>query len=172
MIGSDIILEVEDKCSHDEVSESFINQLLRLPEKEFWKLVSVRLNVPLSKADQEFGEEQREYWSLNYLVEEIFLKIAPLRILVNHNGKQISIYKYYSQALRLKKWIPIAKAPVEFVINASDLTVRILAELKVLGPEESQQVLKLAVSQIFENIAGPRNTHRSIVRNLRVRLDK
>ncbi len=109
---------------------------------------------------------------MNYLVEEIFLKIAPLRILVTHNGKLVSIYKYYNQALRLKKWIPIAKPPVEFVINASDLTTRILAELKALGPEESQQVLKLAVVQIFENIAGPRYTHRSILRNLSVRLDK
>ncbi len=78
----------------------------------------------------------------------------------------------YNQALRLKKWIPIAKPPVEFVINISNLTTRILAELKALGPEESQQALKLAVVQkIFENIAGPKYTHRSITRNLRVRLD-
>ena len=147
--------------------------MLRLPEEEFWKLVSIRLNVPLSKANQkEFGNEYREYWSRNYLVEEIFLHIALLKVLVTHNDKQINIYKYYNQALRLKKWIPIAKPPVEFVINASDLTVRILAELKALGPEESQQVLKLAVVQIFENIVGPRYTHRSIVRNLNVRLDK
>ena len=173
MIGNDIILEVKDKCSYDKGSESLINQLLRLPEEEFWRLVSIRLNVPQPKANQkELGDEHREYWSFNYLVEEILLQIASLKVLVAHNGKQISIYKYYSQALRLKKWIPIAKAPVEFIINVSDLTTRILAELKALGPEESQQVLKLAVVQIFENIVGPKYTHRNIARNLRVRLDR
>ncbi len=93
---------------------------------------------------KELGDEHREYWSWNYLVEEIFLRIAALKVLVTHNGKQINIYKYYNQALRLGRWIPIAKPQVEFVINTSDLTVRILAELKALGPEESQQVLKLA----------------------------
>jgi hypothetical protein len=170
---------LSDKCVQDKVTGSsfintaIINQMLRLPEGEFWGIVSNRLNVPLAKTDQkQFGGENREYWSWNYLVEEIFLQVAPIKSLVTHNGKQISIYKYYNQALRLKKWIPIAKAPVEFVINISDVTVRILAELKVLGPEESQQVLKLAVAKIFENIAGSRYTHRSILRNLKVRLDK
>ncbi len=145
-----------DKCFQDKGTDSsfintaIINQMLGLPEGEFWKLVSIRLNVPQSKANQkELEDEHREYWSWNYLIEEIFLHIASLKVLVAHNDRQITIYKYYSQALRLKKWIPIAKPPVEFVINASDLTARILAELKALGQEESQQVLKLAVCTNF-----------------------
>jgi hypothetical protein len=178
MITKDMLVKDSDKCFQVKGTDSsfintaVINQMLRLPEGEFWKLVSMRLNVPLSKTERQFGAENREYWSWNYLVEEIFLRIAPLKALVTHNGKQISIYKYYNQALRLKKWIPIAKPPVEFVINASDLTIRMLAELKALGPEGAQQVLKLAVALIFENIAGPRYTHRSILRNLKVRSDK
>ncbi len=98
----------QDKETNSSLSnKSITNQLLRLPEEEFCRLVAIRLNTPLSKADQkEFGEEPREYWSLNYLVEEIFLKIAQLRILVTHNGKQVSIYKYYNQALRLKSGFP------------------------------------------------------------------
>lgn len=148
------------------------DQVLRLPEDEFWKLVSTRLNVPISETNRnELEAKDREYWSWNYLLQKIFLQIAPLKVLVTHKGKEINIYKYYSQALRLWKFIPIVKPQVEFVINTSDLTVRILAELKALGPEESQQVLKLAVVQIFENIVGPKYTHGSIVRNLSVRLD-
>jgi hypothetical protein len=176
---NDILLEHEHKSFRDKgtgsksSNETITNQILLLHEEEFWRLVSIRLNVPLSKANQkELGDEHREYWSWNYLVQEIFLQIASSKVLVTHNDKQISIYKYYGQALRLKKWIPIAKSPVEFVINASDLTVRILAELKALHPEESQQVLKLVAVHIFENIVGPRYTHSSIVRNLGVRLDK
>jgi hypothetical protein len=178
MTAKGIISEDRDKCFQDKGTNSsfntaFINQMLRLPEKEFWGLVSIRLNVPQSKANlKELEDEHLEYWSWNYLVEEILLEIASLKVLVTHNDKQISIYKYYNQALRLKKWIPIAKTPLEFVINTSDLTSRVLAELKALGPEGSQQVLKLAVLYIFENIVGPRYTHRSILRNLKVRLDK
>ena len=126
MIAKGILSEDRDKCFQDKVTDSsfintaIINQMLRLPEEEFWRLVSIRLNVPLSKANQkELGDEHREYWSWNYLVEEIFLQITSLKVLVTYNGKQISIYKYYNQALRLKRWIPIAKPPVEFVMNAS-----------------------------------------------------
>jgi hypothetical protein len=179
MIAKGIFSEDRDKCFQDKGTDSsfintaIINQMLRLPEEEFWKIVSIRLNVPLSKSNQkEIGNEYREIWSWNYLVEEIFLTLASSRVLVTHDDKQISIYKYYNQALSLKTWIPITKSPVEFVINTSDLTARTLAELRGLGREEMQQVLKLAVAYIFENIAGPRYTHRSIVRNLSVRLDK
>lgn len=178
MTAKGIISEDRDKCFQDKGTDSsfntvFINQMLRLPEKEFWGLVSIRLNVPQSKANlKELGDEHREYWSWNYLVEEIFLQIAPIKTVVPHNGKQIRIYKYYNQALRLWKFIPIAKPQVEYVINVSDLTVRMLAELMALGPEGSQKVLRLVVLNLFENIVGPRHTHRSIARNLKVRLDR
>ena len=170
--------ELLDKCFLDKgtglrfSNEVITRQILQLPEEEFWKTVSIRLNEPISKRNRkELETEDREYWSRNYLAEEIFLQIASVMVLVTHNDKQIRIYKYYNRALRLAKWIPIAKPQVEFVINISDLTTRMLAELKVLSLEESQQVLKLAVVQIFENITGPRYTHRSIIRNLKVRLD-
>jgi hypothetical protein len=178
MTAKGIISEDRDKCFQDKGTDSsfntaFINQMLRLPEKEFWGLVSIRLNVPQSKANlKELEDEHLEYWSWNYLVEEIFLQIAPIKTVVTHNGKQIRIYKYYNQALRLWKFIPIAKPQVEYVINVSDLTVRMLAELMALGPEGSQQVLRLVVLNLFENIVGPMHTHRSIARNLRVRLDR
>jgi hypothetical protein len=178
MAAKGIISEDRDKCFQDKETDSsfntaFINQMLRLPEKEFWGLVSIRLNVSQSKTNlKELGDEHREYWSWNYLVEEIFLQIAPIKTVIIHNGKQINIYKYYNQALRLWNFIPIAKPQVEYIINASDLTERMLAELKALGPEGSQRVLRLVVLNIFENIVGPGYTHRSIARSLRVRLDR
>ncbi|MGA9845177.1 MAG: hypothetical protein WBQ25_22975 [Nitrososphaeraceae archaeon] len=179
MNAKGILLEDKNKCFEDKgtgcsfSNEAIKNQILILPEQEFWKLVSIRLNVPLSETNRkELGTEDREYWSRNYLIQEIFLRIAVIREVVTHNNNQVKVYKYYNQALRLAKWIPITKPAIEFVINTSDLTVRILAELKALGPEQSQQVLKLAIAQIFENIVGSIYTHRSILRNLKVRLDK
>jgi hypothetical protein len=67
-----------------------------------------------------------------------------------HDDKSITVYKYYQQALSLRKWIPIARPAPEFVVNISDLSARIVAELKIL--DDSQIVLKQAVGRIFENI--------------------
>jgi hypothetical protein len=155
-------------------NSDLLDQIIGLAEEDFWKLVNIRLNVPLSEIQTKEMRinEDCEYWTENYLIEEIFLRIAPIKETIIHEGKKITIYKYYSQALRLAKWIPIAKPQVEFVISISDLTLRIVAELKALGETDSQNILKLAVGKIFENIVGSRCTHTSIIRNLKVRLDK
>jgi hypothetical protein len=50
-----------------------------------------------------------------------------------HNAKNITVYKYYHQALALRKWIPIAKPAPEFVVNISDLRQNSLACLPLNG---------------------------------------
>jgi hypothetical protein len=55
------------------------------------------------------------------------------------------------------------------MIDSSDLSARVVAELKVL--DDPQLVLKQAVGRIFENI-DPRQYHLSIAPKLRVRLSK
>ena len=54
----------------------------------------------------------------------------------------ITIYKYYSQARRLCKWIPIVKPTSEFIIDRSDLTKRIEAELKTLDKKRFRVCFK------------------------------
>jgi hypothetical protein len=108
-----------------------------------------------------------EYWVEQCLIEELFLQLAGTKEIVKHNGKCVNVYKYYSQAFRLLRWIPIAKPTPEFVVNMSDLTTRIIAELKTLEKDGSQYVLKQAVRRIFENI-NFRQYHLSIARNLEV----
>ena len=85
--------------------------------------------------------------------------------------KKVTICKYYSQALRLQKWIPIAKPAPEFNINICDLTPRIVVELKTLEKSGYDYVTKQAVGRIFENIDS-REFHLSIAQKLKVRLDK
>jgi hypothetical protein len=115
-------------------------------------------------------------WTEEFLIDELFLQLVGTKMIVKHNdGKCITVHKYYNQAYRLRKWIPIAtKKPIpaetEFVINLSDLTTRIISELKALDKEGSQYVLKQAVGRIFENIDS-RQHHLSIARKLKVRLD-
>ena len=100
-------------------------------------------------------------WTEERLIDEISLQLAGTKQTITHNSKNITINKYQSQALRLRKWIPIAKPVPEFIVNMSDLTPKIIADLKTL--DDSQSVLKLAVGKIFENIDS-RQYHLGIAR--------
>jgi hypothetical protein len=119
-----------------------------------------------------------EYWTEECLIDELFLQLAGTKEIINHNGRSVTIYKYYNQAFALRKWIPISKSPSEFIINLSDLGLRTIAELKALSYKGTKDyrsdlgyVLKQAVGRIFENIDF-RQYHLSIARNLKVRLEK
>ncbi len=93
-----------------------------------------------------------EYWHFGYLIEVLFLQLAKVKEILNYNGKKVSIYKYYNQALRMWKWIPISKPKAIFVVYVSDLTPRIYCELKSLDNHTAKYVLKESVKRIFENI--------------------
>lgn len=160
-------------------NDLIINRIISLPDEEFWKLVSVRLNIPLSTNQLEEGKipdaKDRQYWTEEYLIDKLFLQLAGTKEIVRHFDKHVTVYKYYHQAFQLRKWIPIAKPTPEFVVNISDVSVRIAAELKVLSTGEEKgdlgYVLRQAVGRIFENIDF-RQYHLSIARKLKVRLDK
>ena len=108
-------------------------------------------------------------WSTEYLIDELFLRLASTKQTILYDDKCITVYKYYHQALALRKWIPIAKPVPAFIINKSDLTSKIIAELKIL--DDSQIILKHAAGRIFENIDSCQY-HLSIARKLKVRLSK
>ena len=162
-----------------------INAILTLPEKDFWDLVDIRLNRPKEMQivqQQADGQKQAviidandkpsivERWSEAYLIDELFLQLATTKSVVSHNGRcGIIIHKYFDQALALRKWIPIAKPVPKFVINLSDLSTRLVAELRCL--ENPEDVLKEAVGRIFENIDA-RQYHLSIASKLKVRFKK
>jgi hypothetical protein len=113
---------------------------------------------------------EEEYWTEEYLIDQIFLMLAVCKIYKKHNRDcGITVYKYYSQAFRLFKPIIICDPdnPPEFIISISDLTPRIIAELETL--DDSYYVLKLAVGRIFENIDSNRY-HLTIASKLKVRL--
>lgn len=146
------------------INGDLVNAILKLPDDEFWKLVSIRLNLPLQQ-DQIIvidTNEHIEYWTKELLIEKLFLRLACTKQTICHNYKSISVYKYYRQALELRKWIPIAKPAPAFIINISDLTSRIIAELKILN--DPRIILKQAAGRIFENI-DPRQYHLSIARS-------
>lgn len=51
----------------------------------------------------------------------MFLQLAGTKEILKHNGKCITIHKYYNQAFALLKWILIAKLAPKFIVNMSDL---------------------------------------------------
>jgi len=114
------------------VNNDLINRIVDLPENEFWKLVSARLNIPtITNRNQEcFDEKEREYWTEEYLVEDLFLQLARTKHqIVKHYAKcGVTVYKYYNQAFRILKWIPIAKPVPEFIVHMSDLELRTVTD--------------------------------------------
>jgi hypothetical protein len=149
---------------------------LELSEKDFLYLIDIRLNRPKELRIQ--GQEYVEIIDANgkpsiverfselYLVELLFIELATTKLIVSHNGKcGITIDKYYDQALALRKWIPLARPAPAFVVEMSDLSARVIAELKVLN--DPQIVLKQAVGRIFENI-DELQYHMAIARALEV----
>jgi hypothetical protein len=158
-----------------------INAISELPENDFLDLVDIRLNRP--KALRMRGEYLEiidannkpsivERWTENCLVEQTFLELATTKLIVSHDGSGtcgITVYKYYNEALRLRNWIVLSRPAPEFVVNLSDLSTRVIAELQVL--RDPQDVLKQAVGRIFENI-DPVEYHLSIASQLVVRLEE
>jgi hypothetical protein len=170
-------ITVAYRCLDDK---NLVDAILRLPEKEFWDLVDIRLNRPKGflrlqgqlRPRQEYLEitETNDEplivgcWTEERLIDELFLELAITKSLVSHNGKWgITVHKYYNRALALLKWIPIARPAPKFVIDKSDLSSRVLLD-------SPQIILKQAVGRIFENI-DEQHYHLSIARALEVVLN-
>lgn len=153
---------------------NLINEMLKLSENEFWHVVELRLNLPPSSSNLLHGNEHIEYLTKNALVEELFLQLAGTKkttVAQNRISRKYMVvtdYKYYRQALELRRWIPITRPAPAFVVNSCDLSAKIFSELKV--SEDAQSVLKQAVGRIFEDIDA-RQYHISIAQFLEVVLE-
>src|SRR5690349_10248558 len=114
---------------------NLISTLLDLPDEDFWSIIELRLNLPSSSCHLDRNDDI-EYWTENALVEELFLQLACTKktaVAQNRISKKymtVTNYKYYKQAEALRKWIPIAMPPPEFIVNLSDLSTRVFGELK------------------------------------------
>jgi hypothetical protein len=150
--------------------QNYEDAITYLPDKLFYPLVAKRFNMLLKQAELEeknLQNEEREYLTIECLRETLYHLLSAKKIVINHEGKKVTIHKYVNQALRLWKWIPISKPTPKFIINISDLTPRILLELKTLDDRTYDYVVKLAVGQIFE-IINPKYYRQSISKRLEV----
>jgi hypothetical protein len=127
-----------------------------------------------------------EEWSIEYTVDELQLDLCRAKEVITidrgfyvdgrRSEKTLTIHKYYRQARELSKWIPIARPPPAFVINASDLSPKLIKEIEEWfdyshsSTSTFTYILKEAAGRIFENLDFTRY-HQSIARCLRVRLE-
>jgi hypothetical protein len=131
-------------------------------------------SIVVFEQDSESRNNQKEYWTTECLVDQLFLNLCSSRQpITDDSGRTITIRKYYAQARELMKWIPIARLPSnEFVINISDIIPAIREEIESVAnsPKTLQYILTQAVGRIFENLDFE-YYHLSIARNLRVRFE-
>lgn len=107
-------------------------------------------------------------WTTECLVDELFLYLANFKeIIENNQGLTLEVKKYSQQANELITRIPIAKPAPTFIIYVSDLTPKLIQELKHSSNEERRYVVMHAVGRIFENI-NSRLYHLSIAKKLKV----
>ena len=123
---------------------------------------------------QEKDEQEEDKWTIERIVDEVFLNLAGTteNITIEENSRSIPVRKYYRQARELMKWIPIARPSPEFVVYIGDLTPKVRKEIEsiISYPETLQYVVTQAVGRIFENLDFD-YYHLSIARNLKVRFE-
>ena len=130
--------------------------------------------TPIVKVDE-------EVWSIECTVDELQLDLCRAKEVITVdqgfyvNGQRyvrtLTVHKYYRQARELMKWIPIARPPLAFVINTSDLSLKLIKELEAwINHPTFSYILKEAAGRIFENLDFSRY-HQSIARCLKVRLE-
>jgi hypothetical protein len=131
-------------------------------------------NILVFEHDSEGRNNQKEYWTTECLIDQLFLNLCSSRqTITNDKGRTITVRKYYRQARELMKWIPIAKlSSNEFVIYISDLTPTVRKEIESIAnsPKILRYILTQAVGRIFENLDFE-YYHLSVARNLRVRFE-
>ena len=174
LVDSQLYPEVVCSTNRDSTLKVNIKELfLKLPDKQFYDLLRIRLNGPVLEENVQEGiEDDREYWLPSYSVDQLHREISKVVTTITVNGKKIHVNKYYNRALKIFKFVSIARSDLEFIINISDLSPRLIAELKTLDKTTVEYVLKLAVCGIFENISSERYRRLGVAKRLKVRLDR
>jgi hypothetical protein len=164
-----------DHKDNDDIVSHIISlkEFLELPDKLFYCWLKIRLELPvLKESNQVVVEPGREYWRESYTIDQLFREISSTIEIVTVEGKKIGVRKYYNRALKIFRFINITKSNLDFIINFSDLSPRLIAELKVLDKMSADYVLKQAVGGIFENIDSKRYHSLGFAKKLVVRLDR
>jgi hypothetical protein len=154
----------------DNCNINFKKLFLELPDKKFYELLKIRLRLPvLKERDEVEVEQEREYWLQSFTTDQLLNEMSET---VTVGEKQNQIYKYYDRALKIFKLVGDTKSNLDYVINFSDLSPRLIAELKVLDKKSADYVIKLVVDKIFESVDSERYHNLGVSKRLKVRFDR
>lgn len=164
-------LKLDNNTVNCEIS--FKKQFLELPDKKFNELLRIRFRLPVLKERNEVKvEPEREYWLPSYTIDQLFNEMSETVEIVTVGGKRNHIYKYHDRALKIFELVGNTKSSLEFVIKFSDLSPRLIAELKVMDKMSADYVVKQAVGKIFESINSERYHNLGVSKRLKVRFDR
>jgi hypothetical protein len=104
-----------------------------------------------------------EGWTTDYAMRKLKLELATFEV----DGSR----KYYEQAKYLQYRIAVYKPVPIFTVYLSDLSQRMVDELRSLDPKTLEYVLKQAVGRLFEDL-NAEYYHNSVSSMLRVRLKR
>jgi hypothetical protein len=115
-------------------------------------------------------------WTTDRLIQEVYICLAKVKERVpERNGAFYITSKYEKQAREKIYKIAIYRPPPRFIINISDLSLRVKTELEVICKESNKRtvliLLKEVAGRFFENLDFV-YYHTSIKSLLQVRLEK
>jgi hypothetical protein len=112
------------------------------------------------------GYNKIDRYTTEGLKDELFLQMCITKeIVTDNNGKKITISKYYLQAWELLPRISAGNPPPFFIINLSDLTPKLIHELRKDNCNR-EYVVSQAIGRILENVS-PKQYHLSLAKRLR-----
>jgi len=117
--------------------------------------------------------DQKEIWTVEYIVDRLFFEILELNDGAEgwedykHNGQKEKYYNIAKEALKMAAGQP----PPVFVINKSDLTLRLRSELAGLKKGDTlDYVVSEAIGRVCEN-QNARLYHLTLKKRLGWRFD-
>ena len=139
--------------------------------------INPNLNSSVKKTDDALPENKvglyhidRTLWCTSYIIDQLKQHLANVRYTLT-NDKLVNVEgrKYYDQARRMQN-IGAFKPTPSFIIHLSDLTLKLIKEIRELDNESRGFVLCQAVGRIFEDL-NSELYHNSISKVLKVRLE-
>jgi len=123
-----------------------------IPEDRL-KILERLAPLSLEAALSDKATPEVELWTLSCLEDKLFLHLAGIKkTVISEKGEAVIVRKYYQEALRIWKWLLVAKPVPKFQLSWYDLSPRLQLELTSMDRTGAEKVIRLAVGRIFENI--------------------
>jgi hypothetical protein len=119
------------------------------------------------------GNKQKEQWTVEYLVDRLFFELMEIKDEAEgwEDYQQKGQKKKYEERGRDAIKMAAGQPPPIFVINISDLTLRLRLELASLDMDSLDYIVRQAIERICENV-NSKLYHLTLKKSLGWRFEK